>query len=108
AKDFDPMAFDFGAVEKTTETGRSHDSWQDTGVTNVNPTEGGSEPSKEQNTEAGSPHSNDAEGFPTPCVSTAEILKFLIDRTSYIKQLEEEDTPKAYYLNENLRELIEA
>src|SRR5207302_759428 len=108
ATEFDPMALDFGAAEKATETGRSRDSWQDTGVTNVNPTEGGSEPSKEQNTEAGSPHSNDAEGFPTPCVSTAEILKFLIDRTSYIKQLEEEDTPEAFSRIENLRELVNA
>ncbi len=106
--EFDPMALDFGAVEEATETGRSHDSWQDTGVTNVNPTEDGSEPSKEQNTEAGSPHSNDAEGFPTPRVSTAEILKFLIDRTGYIKQLEEEDTPEAYSRIENLRELVNA
>src|SRR5438309_3274450 len=79
ATEFDPMALDFGAAEKATETGRSRDSWQDTGVTNVNPTEDGSEPSKEQNTEAGSPHSNGAEGFLTPRVSTAEILKFLID-----------------------------
>jgi len=108
ATEFDPMALDFGAVEEATETGRSHDSWQDTGVTNVKPTEDGSEPSKEQNTEAGFPHSNDAEGFPTPRVSTAEILKFLIDRTGYIKQLEEEDTPEAYSRIENLRELVNA
>ena len=108
ATEFDPMALDFGAAEKATETGRSRDSWQDTGVTNVNPTEDGSEPSKEQNTEAGSPHSNEAEGFLTPRVSTAEILKFLIDRTGYIKQLEEEDTLEAYSRIENLRELVNA
>jgi DNA helicase-2/ATP-dependent DNA helicase PcrA len=108
ATEFDPMALDFGAAEKATETGRSRDSWQDTSVTNVNPTEEGSEPSKEQNTEAGSPHSNDGEGFPTPRVSTAEILKFLIDRSGYIKQLEEEDTPEAYSRTENLRELVNA
>jgi DNA helicase-2/ATP-dependent DNA helicase PcrA len=46
--------------------------------------------------------------FPTPSVSTAEILKFLIDRTGYIKQLEEEDTPEAYSRIENLRELVNA
>ena len=40
--------------------------------------------------------------------STAEILKFLIDRTGYIKQLEEEDTPEAYSRIENLRELVNA
>ncbi len=46
--------------------------------------------------------------FPTPTVSTADILKFLIDRTGYIKQLEEEDTPEAYSRIENLRELVNA
>jgi DNA helicase-2/ATP-dependent DNA helicase PcrA len=40
--------------------------------------------------------------------NTAEILKFLIDRTGYIKQLEEEDTPEAYSRIENLRELVNA
>jgi DNA helicase-2/ATP-dependent DNA helicase PcrA len=46
--------------------------------------------------------------FPVRPVSTAEILKFLIDRTVYIKQLEEEDTPEAYSRIENLRELVNA
>ena len=40
--------------------------------------------------------------------STADILKFLIDRTGYIKQLEEEDTPEAFSRVENLRELVNA
>ncbi len=40
--------------------------------------------------------------------STAEVLKFLIDRTGYIKLLEEEDTPEAYSRIENLRELVNA
>src|ERR1019366_10046394 len=37
------------------------------------------------------------EGFRAPGdpASTAELLKFLIDRTGYIKQLEQEDTPEA-------------
>ncbi len=35
-------------------------------------------------------------------------MKFLIDRTGYIKQLEEEDTPEAYSRVENLRELVNA
>jgi DNA helicase-2/ATP-dependent DNA helicase PcrA len=46
--------------------------------------------------------------FPVPSVSTAEILKFLIDRTGYIKLLEEEDTPEAYSRIENLNELVNA
>jgi DNA helicase II / ATP-dependent DNA helicase PcrA len=50
------------------------------------------------------------EGFraPSAAANTAEILKFLIDRTGYIKQLEEEDTPEAYSRIENLRELVNA
>jgi DNA helicase II / ATP-dependent DNA helicase PcrA len=43
-----------------------------------------------------------------PVANTAEILKFLNDRTGYIKQLEEEDTPEAYSRIENLRELVNA
>jgi DNA helicase-2/ATP-dependent DNA helicase PcrA len=46
--------------------------------------------------------------FPRPTVSTADILKFLIDRTGYMKLLEEEDTPEAYSRIENLRELVNA
>ncbi len=46
--------------------------------------------------------------FPAPTVGTADILKFLIDRTAYIKLLEEEDTPEAYSRIENLRELVNA
>jgi DNA helicase-2/ATP-dependent DNA helicase PcrA len=43
-----------------------------------------------------------------PIASTADLLKFLIDRTGYIKLLEEEDTPEAYSRIENLRELVNA
>ena len=39
---------------------------------------------------------------------TADILKFLIDRTGYIKLLEAEDTPEAFSRVENLRELVNA
>jgi DNA helicase-2/ATP-dependent DNA helicase PcrA len=49
-----------------------------------------------------------ADAFPVPTVSTADILKFLIDRTGYMKLLEEEDTPEAYSRIENLRELVNA
>ncbi len=50
------------------------------------------------------------EGFRAPgdAASTAELLKFLIDRTGYIKQLEAEDTPEALSRVENLRELVNA
>jgi len=63
--------------------------------------------------EGASPPPDDAistQPFRTPgaAANTAEILKFLIDRTGYIKQLEEEDTPEAYSRIENLRELVNA
>src|SRR5437868_8256496 len=44
----------------------------------------------------------------TRAASTSELLKFLLDRTAYIKQLEEEDTPESYSRIENLRELVNA
>jgi len=96
--DFNPdnFSFDFGSIEEETSdgnasleiadaqpgnevAGRLNDSRQDAGATN---------------------------GTPTP--STADILKFLIDRTGYIKLLEQEDTPEAYSRIENLRELVNA
>jgi DNA helicase-2/ATP-dependent DNA helicase PcrA len=49
-----------------------------------------------------------ADSFPAPTISTADLLKFLIDRTGYIKLLEEEDTPEAFSRIENLRELVNA
>ena len=51
-----------------------------------------------------------ADGFRAPgsAANTAELLKFLIDRTGYIKQLEAEDTPEAFSRIENLRELVNA
>jgi DNA helicase-2/ATP-dependent DNA helicase PcrA len=52
----------------------------------------------------------DAAAFRTPGggANTADLLKFLIDRTRYIKLLEEEDTPEAFSRVENLRELVNA
>jgi DNA helicase II / ATP-dependent DNA helicase PcrA len=51
-----------------------------------------------------------SEGFRTPggAATVPEILKFLIDRTGYIKQLEEEATPDSFARIENLRELVNA
>lgn len=40
--------------------------------------------------------------------STADLLKFLIDRTGYIKLLEAEETPESFSRIENLRELVNA
>ncbi len=60
-----------------------------------------------ENTE---PEASAVEGFRAPggAASVPEILKFLIDRTGYIKQLEEEGTPDAFARIENLRELVNA
>jgi DNA helicase-2/ATP-dependent DNA helicase PcrA len=62
--------------------------------------------------QAGRPlnRTTDDGAFRTPGVgaTTAEILKFLIDRTGYIKLLEDEDTPEAYSRIENLHELVNA
>ena len=51
-----------------------------------------------------------AEPGPEPVqkASTAEVLKFLIDRTRYMQLLEAEDTPDALARIENLRELVNA
>jgi DNA helicase-2/ATP-dependent DNA helicase PcrA len=85
--EFDPAAFDFGAAEEP-------------------------EPIDESRQEAGMNDSDAADdnAFRTPGgpANVAEILKFLIDRTGYIKQLEAEDTPEAFSRMENLRELVNA
>ncbi len=72
-----------GSPEDGVEAGRLHDSRQDAGATS-------------------------ADAVDALAASTADILKFLIDRTGYIKLLEEEDTPEACSRVENLRELVNA
>ncbi|HLJ25713.1 MAG TPA: UvrD-helicase domain-containing protein [Candidatus Angelobacter sp.] len=51
-----------------------------------------------------------SEGFRTQGspASIPEVLKFLLDRTGYIKQMEEEKTPDSLARIENLRELVNA
>ncbi|MGD0417656.1 MAG: UvrD-helicase domain-containing protein [Terriglobales bacterium] len=89
--DFDPgnFSFDFAAGDSAGIDGTSED--------------GTSEGTRLSADEA-------VDGFRAPgaAANTGEILKFLIDRTGYIKQLEEEDTPEAYSRIENLRELVNA
>ncbi len=84
-----------GLPDEEVEAGRLHDSRQDAGATNTGAT----------STDVSN---NDASVFPSPTPSTADILKFLIDRTGYIKLLEQEDTPEAFSRVENLRELVNA
>jgi DNA helicase-2/ATP-dependent DNA helicase PcrA len=58
--------------------------------------------------EAQMPDGNAAPETFAPSASTSDILKFLLDRTGYIKLLEKEDTPEAYSRVENLQELVNA
>jgi DNA helicase-2/ATP-dependent DNA helicase PcrA len=50
------------------------------------------------------------EGFRTPggAATLPEVIKFLIDRTGYVKALEEEATPESQSRIENLQELVNA
>jgi DNA helicase-2/ATP-dependent DNA helicase PcrA len=86
--EFGNFSFDFGAAENTAASDRS----------------AGAAPAV-----AGESRPLPGEPDASPVLpSTADILKFLIDRTGYIKLLEEEDTPEAFSRIENLRELVNA
>jgi DNA helicase-2/ATP-dependent DNA helicase PcrA len=104
----DNFSFDFGPVEEEAPeiaAGRADD-----------------DPQAGEDVEAGGLHDSRRDGGATkagataaeattgeaPTASTADILKFLIDRTGYIKLLEQEDTPEAFSRIENLRELVNA
>jgi ATP-dependent DNA helicase UvrD/PcrA len=97
--EFENTAFDFGGAYGDVDEGNSTDA----GEANKPPLV------FETDTLAKSiPDSDTASSFPAPTISTADILKFLIDRTGYIKILEAEDTPEAFSRIENLRELVNA
>ena len=93
--EFENTAFDFGGAYTGEEAERS------AGVPPRPIEERSTAPLAETPTPA-------SDTFPAPSVSTADILKFLIDRTGYIKLLEAEDTPEAFSRIENLRELVNA
>jgi DNA helicase II / ATP-dependent DNA helicase PcrA len=95
--EFDPMSFDFGPTEEELEAAQPSASADSISGAEVAKLAANADPD-----EAADPT------FPAPQVSTADILKFLIDRTGYIKQLEAEDTPEAYSRIENLQELVNA
>jgi DNA helicase-2/ATP-dependent DNA helicase PcrA len=100
-QEFGNFSFDFGenadpAAPDSGEAGRLPDSRPE-----VSATDDGA-------TDVAGAAADEASAFPAPTVNTADILKFLIDRTLYIKLLEEEDTPEAYSRIENLRELVNA
>jgi DNA helicase II / ATP-dependent DNA helicase PcrA len=94
--EFTNFSFDFGApdpeVDARVEVRSLDDSQRELDTAQPDPAES----------------SRPADSFPTPTVSTADLLKFLIDRTGYIKLLEAEDTPEAFSRIENLRELVNA
>jgi DNA helicase-2/ATP-dependent DNA helicase PcrA len=69
---------------------------------------GWAQPSSEAATEAESETETETVSGDQRTATTAELLKFLLDRTGYIKVLEEEDTPEAYARIENLKELVNA
>ncbi|HTS34713.1 MAG TPA: UvrD-helicase domain-containing protein [Candidatus Solibacter sp.] len=105
--EFENFSFDFGVADpgapdspadSTSEAERLMDVQRDPSATDS--TGDGPPPEPEIGTVPAS--------FPTPTVSTADLLKFLIDRTGYIKLLEAEDTPEAYSRIENLHELVNA
>ncbi len=125
---FDPKAFDFGEADtgqieefsglkldfNTNErAGRPLDGRRDAGATvagdGTTKAGAGLEAGDDARNEAAGDDPN-ASAFRTPGgpANTAEILKFLIDRTGYIKLLENEDTPEALSRIENLRELVNA
>jgi len=85
-KEFENTAFDFGGAYTGTEADSS----------------AGAPPAVER---ASRPLSGQQDAGAT---NTADLLKFLIDRTGYIKLLEAEDTPEAFSRIENLRELVNA
>jgi DNA helicase-2/ATP-dependent DNA helicase PcrA len=93
--EFGNFSFDFGAAESNEPSN---------GTAGVPSTQDAEQATRPPEPRIGST----PEWFPAPTVSTADILKFLIDRTGYIKLLEDEDTPEAFSRIENLRELVNA
>jgi ATP-dependent DNA helicase UvrD/PcrA len=100
--DFDPSNFSFDFGVNPDEPG---DSRQEPALSESK----GAGATPEQNVD-GAISDEAVEGFRAPgeAATTAELLKFLIDRTGYIKLLEDEDTPESYSRIENLRELVNA
>jgi DNA helicase II / ATP-dependent DNA helicase PcrA len=95
----DNISFDFGTADHTP------DATVDDAETNAG---GGPFDSRSGQVRAAQTGADSRFRTPGSAANTADILKFLIDRTGYIKLLEEEDTPEAYSRIENLRELVNA
>jgi DNA helicase-2/ATP-dependent DNA helicase PcrA len=104
---FDPLAFDFEAVEDESgsEVPVGEDPSASSGTARYTVDELVDD---NRNQPDNSDTSNGAFRTPGGPATTSEILKFLIDRTGYIKLLEAEETPEALSRIENLRELVNA
>jgi DNA helicase-2/ATP-dependent DNA helicase PcrA len=107
--EFDPMAFDFGDPEPEEAPDVAFNPEgiaQSAGVDGVDGADGA--PFKPSGLSGDVQSAVPGFRAPGEAAHTAEILKFLIDRTRYMALLEEEDTPEAYSRIENLRELVNA
>ena len=100
--EFGNFSFDFGGAESTTGGSKENPRSLDAGRNDK------SFSGLDDSADGATSSADSDNAFPAPAVSTADILKFLIDRTGYIKLLEAEDTPEAYSRIENLRELVNA
>ena len=76
----------------------------------IEQTQHAASPVEGENTSAEIGQPQAVEGFRTPggAATLPEVIKFLIDRTGYVKGLEEEATPESYSRIENLQELVNA
>jgi len=108
----DETSFDFGSNEQHELFADDHDSVSFSPVGGNEDTEGAAiESSREvQAQPAGASESAAVEGFRAPggAATLPEIIKFLIDRTGYVKVLEQEATPESFSRIENLQELVNA
>ncbi len=95
---FDPMAFDFGGDDE----GHHFPAAGDLAANASGDDVSGADVLGADVSGANSPDAV------IPAVGAAELLKFLIDRTGYIKQLEGEDSPESQSRIDNLRELVNA
>jgi len=108
----DETSFDFGVNEQ-------HELFAEAGeAVSFNTEENGEEADElpahtereSQSTENDTGEPPRVEGFRAPgsAATLPEVIKFLIDRTGYVKVLEEEATPESFSRIENLQELVNA
>ena len=107
----DETSFDFGSNEQHELFADSDDSVFSSPVDGGDDEEGAPvESERELETQAEASELTAIEGFRAPGAAATlhEIIKFLIDRTGYVKVLEEEATPESFSRIENLQELVNA